>query len=69
MSTTSSVTGSTNTTALDPVVQKALEGITIKKNLKMKYPNNTTGKIYQGSFIFGLDIVNESGTENTEDDF
>ena len=44
-------------------------GITIKKNLKMKYPNNPTGKIYQGSFIFGLDLVNESGTENTEDEF
>ena len=32
MSTTSSVTGSTNTTALDPVVQQALQGIKIKAN-------------------------------------
>jgi len=32
MSTTSSVTGSTNKAELDPVVQKALQGITIKGN-------------------------------------
>jgi hypothetical protein len=43
--------------------------ITIKKNLKMKYPNNPQGKTYHGAFIFGLDLINEVGIENTEDEF
>lgn len=43
--------------------------ITIKKNLKLKYPNSPGGKTYQGTFIFGLDIINDSGEDNLEDDF
>ena len=39
------------------------------KNAKMKYPNNGTGRIYQGSFIFGIDIVNEMGDDTSVDDF
>jgi len=42
--------------------------LTLKKNLKLKYPNNSSGKFYQGSFIFGIDIVNESD-EPEEDEF
>jgi len=41
--------------------------ITIKKNLKLKYPNSPGGKTYQGTFIFGLDIVNDSGEDNLDD--
>jgi hypothetical protein len=41
--------------------------LTVKKNLKLKYPNNATGRTYQGSFIFGIDIVNE--TEENNDEF
>jgi hypothetical protein len=45
--------------------------LSIKKNTKMKYPNDHNGRIYQGSFIFGIDLVNESGesTKNIEDEF
>jgi hypothetical protein len=45
--------------------------LSIKKNTKMKYPNDHNGRIYQGSFIFGIDLVNESGesTNNIEDEF
>jgi hypothetical protein len=41
--------------------------LSLKKNLKLKYPNNPSGKFYQGSFIFGIDLVNE--TEEEEDEF
>ena len=41
--------------------------LSLKKNLKLKYPNTPSGKTYQGSFIFGIDLVNEMG-EN-EDEF
>jgi len=40
--------------------------LNIKKNVKMKYPNTPNAKTYQGSFIFGVDLVNEMG-ENEEE--
>lgn len=40
----------------------------IKKNVKMKYPNLPNAKTYQGSFIFGVDLVNELG-DSPEDEF
>ena len=41
--------------------------ITVKKNLKMKYPNVVGSPSYNGTFIFGIDIINEiSETENFE---
>lgn len=40
----------------------------IQKNVKMKYPNIDNGKTYQGSFIFGVDLINEFG-EELEDHF
>jgi hypothetical protein len=43
--------------------------LSIKKNVKIKYPNSDTGKIYQGSFVFGVDIINEFGDEESEDNF
>jgi hypothetical protein len=46
--------------------------LSIKKNIKMKYPDNSTGRIYQGSFIFGIDLINEMGDpsgNNIEDEF
>jgi hypothetical protein len=45
--------------------------LSIKKNAKMKYPNIPNARTYQGSFIFGIDLINEMGdTENNlEDDF
>jgi hypothetical protein len=43
-------------------------GITIKKNCKMKYPNNESGRVYQGAFIFGLDLVQEE-PDNSGDEF
>ena len=43
--------------------------ITIKKNIRMKYPNDATGRMYQGSFIFGVDIINDQGENTIEDDF
>jgi len=33
--------------------------ISLKKNLKLKYPNAPSGKTYTGSFIYGLDLVND----------
>jgi hypothetical protein len=32
----------------------------------MKYPNTLNGKTYQGSFIFGVDLINEMGEENDD---
>jgi hypothetical protein len=42
--------------------------ISVKKNLKLKYPNNPNSPSYQGTFIFGVDIINEMG-ENQEEEF
>jgi len=42
--------------------------LSIKKNVKMKYPNTQTARTYQGSFIFGVDLINDSG-ENPDDEF
>jgi hypothetical protein len=41
--------------------------ITIKKNIKMKYPNDLTGRIYQGAFIFGVDLIDELGEHSNEE--
>jgi cytochrome c peroxidase len=43
--------------------------ITVKKSVKMRYPNTPNSPNYQGTFIFGLDIVDESGQEDLEDNF
>jgi hypothetical protein len=40
--------------------------ITVKKGLRLKYPNNPNSPFYQGTFIFGVDLVNEMG-ENEEE--
>lgn len=42
--------------------------LSLKKNLKLKYPNTAAGRVYQGAFIFGIDIVNESD-EQDQDEF
>jgi len=42
--------------------------ITVKKGMKMKYPNTPNSPSYQGTFIFGVDLVNEMG-DSVEDDF
>ena len=42
--------------------------ITVKKNVKLKYPNIPSSPFYQGTFIIGVDIVNDVG-ENLEDEF
>ena len=42
----------------------------IDKNTKLKYPTTLNGRLYQGSFIFGIDLVNEMGDDNSSlDDF
>jgi len=41
--------------------------IHVKKSAKMKYPNTPGSPSYQGTFIMGVDLVNEMGEENTED--
>jgi len=45
--------------------------LSIKKNAKLKYPNTPNARTYQGSFIFGIDLINEMGDaeQNMEDDF
>ena len=43
--------------------------ITIKKNVKMKYPNTPNAPIYQGTFIFGVNVIDEMGESGLEDDF
>jgi hypothetical protein len=40
--------------------------ITVKKNMKLKYPNEPNSPSYQGTFIFGVDIINEMG-ENLDE--
>jgi hypothetical protein len=42
--------------------------ISVKKNVKLKYPNNPNSPSYQGTFIFGVDLINEMG-ENQEEEF
>jgi len=41
--------------------------LNLKKNMKLKYPNNASGRLYQGSFIYGIDLINESGEEETDE--
>ena len=41
--------------------------IILKKGVKMKYPNTPDSPSYTGTFIFGVDILNEMGDE--ENDF
>jgi len=43
--------------------------ITVRKNEKMKYPNNHHGRMYQGTFIFGVDIVNDLENEMSMEEF
>jgi hypothetical protein len=43
--------------------------ITVKKSLKMRYPNTPNSPSYQGTFIMGVDLVNEMGENSTEDNF
>ena len=43
--------------------------ITVKKGIKLKYPNTPNSPSYQGTFIFGVDLVNEMGENETEDNF
>ena len=43
--------------------------IVIKKNTKMKYPNNANGKTWSGTFIFGVDIINEMEETKLEEHF
>jgi len=38
--------------------------INVKKNTKMRYPNLPNSPNYQGTFILGVDLVNEMGEEN-----
>jgi hypothetical protein len=42
--------------------------ITLKKNIKLKYPDKPNGKMYQGTFIFGIELVDGMG-ENETDEF
>ena len=44
-------------------------GIYIKKNVKMKYPNNSSGRNYQCNFIFGIDVISEIELESNENEF
>ena len=37
--------------------------IIVKKNLKLKYPNLPNSPSYQGTFIFGVDLIDEMGEE------
>ena len=41
--------------------------ISLRKNVKLKYPNTVNGRMYQGTFIVGIDII--SDFEEKEDDF
>ena len=42
--------------------------INVKKGIKLKYPNTPNSPSYQGNFIFGVDLVSETGLE-LEDGF
>jgi len=41
--------------------------ISLRKNVKLKYPNTANGRMYQGTFIVGIDII--SDFDEKEDDF
>jgi len=43
-------------------------GITVKKNAKLRYPDIPGASVYQGAFIFGLDLINEMGDNETSGD-
>ena len=43
--------------------------VTVKKSVKMRYPNTPNSPSYQGTFIFGVDLVNEMGESETLDNF
>ena len=43
--------------------------ITLKKNTKLKYPNTASGRLFQGTFIFGVDVINEMDETNLGEDF
>ncbi len=43
--------------------------IYVKKSAKLRYPNTPNSPSYQGTFIMGVDLVNEMGEENTDDIF
>jgi hypothetical protein len=43
--------------------------LSIKKNVKMKYPNIPNAKTYQGSFIFGVDLINDMGETADDEQF
>ncbi len=40
--------------------------IIVKKNMKLKYPNSPSSPSYQGTFIFGVDLVDEMGENETD---
>jgi hypothetical protein len=43
--------------------------IVVKKGVKMRYPNIPNSPSYQGTFIFGVDLIDEMGENETEDNF
>ena len=42
--------------------------ITVKKGLRLKYPNKENSPFFQGTFIFGVDLISEMG-ENENEEF
>jgi hypothetical protein len=42
--------------------------ISVKKNVKLKYPNNAEGRPYQGTFVLGVDLINEFVEEEGDND-
>ena len=43
--------------------------VVVKKGMKKRYPNTPGSPMYQGTFIFGIDIINEMGESGMEDGF
>jgi hypothetical protein len=43
--------------------------ITVRKNEKLKYPNTDKGRPYQGTWIMGIDIIDDFGEEPDTDGF
>jgi len=43
--------------------------VVVKKGMKKRYPNTEGSPMYQGTFIFGIDIINEMGESSMEDGF
>ena len=43
--------------------------VIVKKGVKKRYPNAEGSPLYQGTFIFGIDIINEMGESQMEDGF